>query len=102
MIKVTRLDRQEIALNSDLIEWIESRPDTTLRLTTGQSLVVRETLDELLERIAAWRARLLERAGLPAQLALVQKPSMLQLAEDMIELMGELPEAAREPRESRP
>jgi len=91
MIKVTRLDRQEIALNSDLIELIESRPDTTLRLTTGQSLVVREALDEVLERIASWRARVLERA------AELQRSGVQQLAEDMIELMGELPELAREP-----
>ena len=69
MIRVTRLDRQEFALNCDLIESIEARPDTTIRLVTGQSRVVRETVDEVLERIREWRASVLERAGLPGLLA---------------------------------
>jgi len=87
MIKLTRLDRQEIVVNSDLIELVEARPDTTVRLTTGQSLVVRESLDELVARITDWRARVLERAGLPAQLAQTTKANLSQLAEDMIEIM---------------
>ena len=65
MIRVTRLDRQEIALNSDLIESIEARPDTTIRLVTGQSLVVREPLDEVLDRIRNWRASVLDGLGAP-------------------------------------
>jgi|SoiMethySBSTD1v2_1073268.scaffolds.fasta_scaffold598443_2 flagellar protein FlbD len=87
MIQLTRLDRQEVTVNSDLIELIEARPDTTLRLTTGQSLVVRERMDEVVERIRAWRGSVLERAGLPAQLALLARPTLNQLAEDMIEVM---------------
>ena len=87
MIQLTRLDRGEITVNSDLIELIEARPDTTLRLTTGQSVVVRESMHEVVERIASWRGRVLERAGLPAQLAVLARPTLNQLAEDMIELM---------------
>jgi flagellar protein FlbD len=74
MITLTRLDRQPITLNSDLIASIEARPDATLHLITGQSLVVRETVAEVVERIRDWRASVLERAGLagllvaPAQL----------------------------------
>jgi uncharacterized protein YlzI (FlbEa/FlbD family) len=69
MIRVTRLDRQEFALNCDLIECIEAQPDTTIRLVTGQTRVVRESLDEVLERMREWRASVLERAGLPGLLA---------------------------------
>lgn len=74
MIRVTRLDRQEILVNCDLIESIESRPDTTLRLTTGQSLVVRDTLDEVLERVLGWRAAVMQRAGLPVLAAQFSRP----------------------------
>lgn len=74
MIRVTRLDRQEILVNCDLVETIESRPDTTLRLTTGQSLVVRDTLDEVLERVLAWRADVMRRAGLPVLAAQFSRP----------------------------
>jgi flagellar protein FlbD len=95
MIPLTRLDRQAITVNSDLIELIEARPDTTLRLTTGQSVVVRETMDEVVERISAWRARVLERAGVPAQLALLARPTLNQLAEDMLELMDREPDEVR-------
>lgn len=64
MIRVTRLDHQELVLNCDLVESIEARPDTTIRLITGASLVVREGVDELLEAMRAWRASVLGRAGL--------------------------------------
>jgi flagellar protein FlbD len=69
MIRVTRLDRQEVVLNCDLIESIEARPDTTLRLVTGMSVVVREGVTEVLERIRAWRASVLSGAGLAGLLA---------------------------------
>ena len=69
MIRLTRLDRQEIALNCDLIESIEAQPDTTIRLVTGQTRVVRESVDEVLERVREWRASVLERAGIPGLLA---------------------------------
>ena len=69
MIRVTRLDRREVALNCDLIETVDARPDTTIRLVTGQSLVVRESVEDVLERILAWRAGVLERAGLGGLLA---------------------------------
>jgi flagellar protein FlbD len=66
MIRVSRLDRQEVAINCDLIESIEAKPDTTIRLISGQSLVVRESLEEILERIAEYRGGVLRRAGLAA------------------------------------
>lgn len=69
MILVTRLDKREVTLNSDLIESVDARPDTTIRLVTGQSLVVRESVDEVVERIRGWRRSVLEAAGLGGLLA---------------------------------
>ncbi len=69
MICVSRLNRQEVTLNADLIERIEAAPDTTIRLITGESLVVREDVAEVVRRIVAYRSRLLAGAGLPALLA---------------------------------
>lgn len=60
MIEVTKLNREVLVLNSDLIEWIEMRPDTVISLTTGQKLVVRETAEELVARIVAFRRRIAE------------------------------------------
>ncbi len=95
MIRVTRLDRAELAINCDWIESIEARPDTTIRLVNGQSLVVRESIDELMERIARWRAEILERAGLAGLLGGGPRPTTEELAEDMIELFDEIGELTR-------
>jgi len=58
MIRVTRINNNSILLNSDLIEQIETVPDTTIALTTGQRLFVRETADEILARIVEFRRRI--------------------------------------------
>ena len=51
MIRLTRLNHVGIVLNSDLIEHIDVTPDTVITLTTGQILRVRETAEEVVERI---------------------------------------------------
>ena len=57
MIKVTRLNGSELVINADLIETIEERPDTIITLTNEHRFVVRESIDELLNRLAAYRQR---------------------------------------------
>ena len=59
MIRVTRLNGSEFLVNADLIEFLECTPDTVITLTTGKKLVVRDSLDELIERIVAFRRRLM-------------------------------------------
>jgi flagellar protein FlbD len=58
MIHLTRLNQVPLILNSDLIQLVEETPDTVITLTTGQSLRVRETAGEVLERIIAFRHRI--------------------------------------------
>jgi flagellar protein FlbD len=50
MIKLTHLSGDEFVLNAELIRYIERRPDTFVSLTTGERLVVRESLDEVMRR----------------------------------------------------
>lgn len=50
MIMVTRLDERVVVLNADLIKMIESTPDTILTLINGDTMVVRETVDEVVRR----------------------------------------------------
>jgi flagellar protein FlbD len=57
MIRLTRLNRALLVLNSDLIEHIDVTPDTVITLTTGQILRVRETSDEVVSRIVEFRRR---------------------------------------------
>ncbi|MDP9054349.1 MAG: flagellar FlbD family protein [Acidobacteriota bacterium] len=58
MIRVTRLNQSSILLNSDLIEQIESTPDTLITLINAQKLTVLESSDEILDRVRAWRKSL--------------------------------------------
>lgn len=50
MISVTRLDGREIVVNAFLIELVESTPDTVLSLTTGRKVLVRESVEDVVER----------------------------------------------------
>ena len=59
MIKVTRLGGKPIYLNSDLIESLESTPDTTLLLTTGKRVIVQEGVEEVIRRIMEFRQLIL-------------------------------------------
>jgi flagellar protein FlbD len=59
MIRLTRLNHAPMILNSDLIEYIESTPDTVITLTTGQKLMVSETADEVVRQIVDFRRSIL-------------------------------------------
>lgn len=50
MIRLSRLDGESFILNAELIRYVESRPDTFITLTSGERLVVREPMNEVLER----------------------------------------------------
>jgi flagellar protein FlbD len=63
MIHVTRINHQKVMLNSDLIEQIESTPDTVITLTNGQKLVVRDSEDEIVDRVIAFRRAILAGPG---------------------------------------
>lgn len=58
MIAVSRLDGSSFFLNSELIETIEATPDTVLTLTSQKKLIVRETPQEIIERLIAFRRRI--------------------------------------------
>jgi flagellar protein FlbD len=55
MIHVTRINHLPLVLNSDLIEHLESTPDTVITLTNGQKLVVRESVDEVVKKVIEFR-----------------------------------------------
>jgi flagellar protein FlbD len=55
MITLHRLNQQEFVLNADLIETLESTPDTLVTLTTGKKMIVRDTLLGVVARVVAYR-----------------------------------------------
>ncbi|WP_166878172.1 flagellar FlbD family protein [Salinibacterium sp. ZJ450] len=62
MIVVTRLNDSQFAINPDLIERIHAHPDTTLVMVDGANYIVTEPLDTVIDRIVAYRARVLAAA----------------------------------------
>lgn len=58
MIHVTRINRTPLILNSDMIEHMETTPDTVISLTNGQKYVVLEPAEEVVERVVEFRRRL--------------------------------------------
>lgn len=69
VIKLTRLNRQVVAINPDLILFVDASPDTTLCLAGGDKILVRETLDELIEKVIEFRRTVRSRLISSAQLA---------------------------------
>ena len=62
MIVVTRLNGSRFAVNPDLVERVQASPDTTLVLVGGTTYIVTENLDEVIDLIAAYRARVISAA----------------------------------------
>jgi flagellar protein FlbD len=60
MIRLTRINASSLVLNSDLIEHIETTPDTVITLTTGQKILVREDVDEVIRRVIDYKRQILE------------------------------------------
>ncbi len=55
MVKLTKLDGRTFVLNSDLIEHMESTPDTVITITTGKKYIVTNTVDEVIGKIVKYR-----------------------------------------------
>ncbi len=57
MIKVTRLNNTDLVINADLIEFVEAIPDTIISLTTGKKIMVKESIDEVIDRVAQFKQK---------------------------------------------
>ncbi|MCX6139024.1 MAG: flagellar FlbD family protein [Ignavibacteriales bacterium] len=55
MIEVTRLQNIKLVLNADLIESIETTPDTVISLTSGKRIMVKETVEEVIQKIVEYK-----------------------------------------------
>jgi flagellar protein FlbD len=62
MIKLTRLNASEIYLNPDLIKSIEEKPDTIITLANNDHYLVREKAEEVIDKIVAYRVRILHQS----------------------------------------
>ncbi len=65
MIEVTRLNESSLLINSDLIEFVEASPETIICLVTGKKIMVRESFEQIVERVAEFRRKSGARTVIP-------------------------------------
>ena len=58
MILVTRLNGRTLVLNAELIKMIEATPDTLVTLINGDSLMVKETVGEVVTKAVDYQRRI--------------------------------------------
>jgi flagellar protein FlbD len=55
MIRLTRINHVPLVLNADLIEHVETTPDTVISMTNGQKFVVLESTDDVIRKVIEFR-----------------------------------------------
>lgn len=58
MIELRKLNGTVFAINAELIESVESGGDTLIHLTTGNTYVVKETMQEVLAKVTEYRRQI--------------------------------------------
>ena len=58
MIILTKINKAPIAVNSDLIEYIEETPDTVITLTNNEKVVVQEGMSEIIQKVVHYRRQI--------------------------------------------
>lgn len=54
MITLTRLNGNKFVVNAELIRTVEQLPDTTITLINGDHLLVKETMEDVVDRAVAY------------------------------------------------
>jgi flagellar protein FlbD len=57
MIILTRLDGHLMAVNDELLVFAEKTPDTVLTMSSGQRVMVKESLEDVVQRILEFRRK---------------------------------------------
>ncbi len=58
MIELSRLNGKKFVLNCELIKMVESTPDTVITLTSGEKLMVRDPLEEVVRMTTDFKKRI--------------------------------------------
>ncbi len=62
MIMLTKLDQQKILVNLETIKYLEAVPDTLIFFTNGESVIIKESLEQVIEAVKTYHAELLHRS----------------------------------------
>lgn len=58
MIEVTRFNDSKFMVNAELIQTVEETPDTVVTLTTGTKFIVKDSCEEIKEKVIAYKRRI--------------------------------------------
>ena len=58
MIEVTRLNGKKYWINPHMIEFMEKNPDLTLTMLSGKTVVVKESPEDIISKIVAYRQKI--------------------------------------------
>lgn len=59
MIEVTRLNDSKLTINAELIERVEELPDTVIKLTTGNKIIVKESRQDIKDLVILYKKEIL-------------------------------------------
>ena len=59
MISLTRINDTLIVLNAELIEFVEANPDTIISLSNGHKYLVKDSVDEVVEKVKEYKRSIL-------------------------------------------
>jgi flagellar protein FlbD len=62
MITLHRLNDSEVVLNSQHIQTVEKTPDTVILMTDGKRFVVKESVEEVVDRVIDFNSKIVARA----------------------------------------
>ncbi len=63
MIKIIKMNGEEMVINAELIETIKATPDTVINLTTGKKILVLDDVDEIVDKVISYRQKIMENRG---------------------------------------
>lgn len=58
VIDVTRINDTSFVINAEIIQTVEATPDTVITLTTGAKYIVKESCEEVKEKVIAYKRRI--------------------------------------------
>ena len=58
MILLTKINNAQVTVNCDMIQFMEETPDTVITLGNGDKIVVKDRMNEIIEKIVEYRSRI--------------------------------------------
>lgn len=58
MIRLTRYNHEPVVVNAHQVAYVDATPDTIVTLVNGERMHVRESVDEVVERVVGFLRRI--------------------------------------------